>query len=384
MATFKQYELKNGEKKWLFQSYLGTDPVTGKEIRTTRRGYRTKKEAQLEEKRLQVEVLEGGGLNKVNATTFEEVYLLWFEQYKNTVKESSLFKTKELFERFILKEYGQLKLEKITVKHCQKTINHWFKQTKKYKLLNNYTSNVLDYAISMEIIKDNPARKISIPRKKDLIIDDTNTKKFYDKSELKLFFELLSKKTTVQPLVFFRVLAFSGIRKGEALALTWADINFNDNTLRINKTLSVGLNNQPIVLTPKTKKSARTISLDDRTLNILKNWKHEQRKILLKQGYNTINTSQLVFTSKNNTHLSVSIPARWLKSTVKNSDLAPITVHGFRHTHCSLLFEAGASIQEVQERLGHSDIKTTMDIYTHVTKNKKEETASKFANYVNF
>ncbi|WP_392387012.1 tyrosine-type recombinase/integrase [Streptococcus suis] len=63
-------------------------------------------------------------------------------------------------------------------------------------------------------------------------------------------------------------------------------------------------------------------------------------------------------------------------------DLPYITPHGFRHTHCSLLFEAGASIKEVQERLGHEDIKTTMNIYAHVTENTKEKTAEKFAQFL--
>ncbi|NME31573.1 tyrosine-type recombinase/integrase [Lactobacillus ruminis] len=59
-----------------------------------------------------------------------------------------------------------------------------------------------------------------------------------------------------------------------------------------------------------------------------------------------------------------------------------ITLHGFRHTHASLLFQAGATIKEVQTRLGHSSSKTTLDIYTHVTQSKKQEVAQKFANYI--
>lgn len=58
-------------------------------------------------------------------------------------------------------------------------------------------------------------------------------------------------------------------------------------------------------------------------------------------------------------------------------------MHGFRHTHCSLLFEAGATIKEVQDRLGHSDIKTTINIYAHVTKKAKTDTAEKFARFIN-
>nr|MBO0464244.1 tyrosine-type recombinase/integrase [Enterococcus sp. DIV2402] len=61
-----------------------------------------------------------------------------------------------------------------------------------------------------------------------------------------------------------------------------------------------------------------------------------------------------------------------------------ITAHGFRHTHCSLLFESGASMKEVQERLGHKDIQTTMNIYAHVSPEKVKDTASKFANYMAF
>lgn len=66
----------------------------------------------------------------------------------------------------------------------------------------------------------------------------------------------------------------------------------------------------------------------------------------------------------------------------KKHELHRITIHGLRHTHASLLFEAGASIKEVQERLGHSDIQMTMNIYTHVTDTLKEKTAQKFQKYI--
>ena len=68
--------------------------------------------------------------------------------------------------------------------------------------------------------------------------------------------------------------------------------------------------------------------------------------------------------------------------TLKKVGLRHIKVHGFRHTHASLLFDAGVSMKDVKERLGHSDITTTMNIYTHVTKKKAKETAIDFANYM--
>lgn len=137
------------------------------------------------------------------------------------------------------------------------------------------------------------------------------------------------------------------------------------------------------MLPPKTKKSARTIALDNGTISVLKNWRKIQRAEALKLGYNTMNKNQLIFTNIDNSFLSPAKPRKWLIAAQDKYNLKTITVHGFRHTHCSLLFEAGAAIPEVQERLGHTDVKTTLNIYTHVTKKTKKETAVKFAKYVN-
>ena len=86
-------------------------------------------------------------------------------------------------------------------------------------------------------------------------------------------------------------------------------------------------------------------------------------------GHNTSNKSQCLFTNlRTNKRLQVQHPIKqWIKY-VRNITLK-IKIHGFRHTHCSLLFEAGLSIQEVQDRLGHGDINTTMDVYAHITEN---------------
>ena len=76
----------------------------------------------------------------------------------------------------------------------------------------------------------------------------------------------------------------------------------------------------------------------------------------------------------------------WIYSKAKKDglNLTKITPHGFRHTACSLMFEAGASINEVQKRLGHKDVKTTMNIYSHVTPQQAENTSQKLADYLNF
>ena len=92
---------------------------------------------------------------------------------------------------------------------------------------------------------------------------------------------------------------------------------------------------------------------------------------------------QLLFSSEENKPLYLDYVNHNLKIIIKENNLKHITLHGFRHTHCSLLFESGASVKEVYVRLGHTDIKTTMDdIYTHIAKKQPEETAIRFADFM--
>lgn len=96
-----------------------------------------------------------------------------------------------------------------------------------------------------------------------------------------------------------------------------------------------------------------------------------------------MNKNQLVFSNTKNALIQPAKTNDWLKSIINKYKLPSISTHGFRHTHCSLLFEAGAKIKEVQDRLGHSDVKTTMDIYAHVTASAKDDAIKKYENYLN-
>lgn len=119
------------------------------------------------------------------------------------------------------------------------------------------------------------------------------------------------------------------------------------------------------------------------TMKILALWKKQQQKEYLALGFNTLNKEQLVFSNEKNGFIQPTKTRKWLVRVLEKYNLKSITTHGLRHTHCSLLFEAGASLKEVQDRLGHSDIKTTMDIYTHLTPEAKSGVIQKFDNYLN-
>lgn len=376
----KKYKKKDGTTAYMFVAYLGTDPITGKQKRTTRRGFKTEREAKIAEARLQTEVSQNGFLNN-DITTFEEVYKLWLEQYENTVRESTYQRVLTLFDTAILEHFKDIPVKKITVPYCQKVINKWNKQYSDMKAIRIYESNVLNYAVNLKTIADNPFKYTKAPRKKETKQDASM--KYYSSDELKQFLTFVED----DPLYYaiFRTLAFTGFRRGELMALTWNDIDFTKQTISINKTCARGSNYKLVIQEPKTKSSYRTISIDDKTASVLKSWRTYQRVESLKYGHNTSDKHQHVFTTvRDNKPLYPEHTNKVLNAMCDKHHFKRIKVHGFRHTHCSLLFEAGLSIQEVQDRLGHGDIKTNMDIYAHVTEKQRDQVAEKFANDINF
>jgi integrase len=115
----------------------------------------------------------------------------------------------------------------------------------------------------------------------------------------------------------------------------------------------------------------------------------EQRRIYLMLSFNVNQSNQLIFATTKNTFKSLNTPSKWLRAIISKANenganLPSITVHGFRHSHASALFSAGASIKEVQERLGHEDAQTTLNIYTHVTPKQDKEAVKKLVNFLDF
>ncbi|MGM0158194.1 hypothetical protein IGI47_002523 [Enterococcus sp. AZ191] len=381
MAMIKQYKKKNGEKAWYFKTYLGIDPLTGKKRYTTKRGFKTQKEAKIALARLEV-LATDKKLVKDNNYTFTQVKDMWIEQYKPTVRESTYLRVKFLFDKNISTFFGNKKIQSYNIAYCQEAINKWKEEYSTYKALKYYTSAVFDYAKKLNLIKENPMKEVTFSKGEHK--QKKNKLKYFEKEELQVFLECCQKDKFPLTYPLFRVLAFTGMRKGEALALTWDDVDFFNKTIEINKTVSKNSDNKLISTPPKTNTSIRKISLDDETLNILKSWKNQQKRYLLAYGHHIKTNNQIIFSSKNNNYLDITRPNTILTRICKEYNFNDITIHGFRHTHCSLLFEAGLSIKEVQERLGHSDIHTTMNIYAHVTKKQKERSADKFAAYLNF
>jgi len=376
--NIKSYQKKDGKTYYTFSYRVGVCPDIGRELKTTRRGFKTKKEAANAYKALIAEI-EINGYKQQKKETVEDLYNIWLPIYAKTVRESTLEKTKAIFKFHILPELGNHKLEKITVLHCQSAINRWFEKLKRHDKVVIYAKKIFNYGISIDLMEKNPMEYVTLPKRKFYEIEDFEN--FYTKEELTAFLGCLSN-IKYQKKAFFHLLASTGMRRGEIVALTWKDIDLVSGMLLINKNLTHGRNGRLIINDPKTKNSKRIIKIDDTTLEIIKKWKKIQAKELSTSGLKTRN-NQIIFHNGKNEYHQPTAPAKWLNSIIKRNGLSKISIHGFRHTHCSILHEAGLSLKQAQDRLGHTDIKTTLGIYTHLDQKKKNESIDVYSKFMN-
>ena len=376
----KKYITKKGETRYLFQTYLGIDPATGKEKRTTRRGFKTIKEAKVAERDLLLDFEENGFSNNEDFQnpTFAEVAELWLESYKSTVKPTTYQHVKEMLDVMIDLYFTDMKIQQISVAYCQKVA---IKLSNRYILYTNYysvISRVFKYATSIDIIKSNPLDKIIKPKNRPLKAKEN----YYSKQELTDFLKVCKENCKPVEYTFYHLLSFTGLRIGEAIGLMWSDVDFENKRLNISRT-AVKIGKEQTVQDPKTKRSKRVITLDDETLNVLKLWKRQQIKEYFQAGKAYQHDSNYIFTNnKGRWLLTATMKVKLSSFFCKHNKLKKITPHGFRHTHASLLFEAGITAKIISDRLGHNNVQTTLDMYTHINDNQRVEVVDQLMDFI--
>lgn len=381
MTKIIKYTNKDNETLYKFRFYAGLDELTGKQRYIRRQGFKSEKDAKTELLKIEYLVSTNQYFKSVKSGKFGDVLDEWLALHKETVKASTWQFIELRANKHVRPYFKDMYVDKITLRQCQDFVNKTFKVAPvAYVYSVSIVKNTLDYALRLGMIESNPMLYVIKPKKQANISD--NHGNYYNKDELKKFLDV-AKNTNLKKYALFRLLAYSGMRIGECLALTWHDLDYKNNTIAINKTLA-RTNNGIKIQTPKTKASNRVISLDNETIQVLKMWQLEQRKQLLKVGINAMDSKQLIFSNGKNSFIIVPTVRLAIKQIAKKASIHSITTHGFRHTHATLLFASGLDIKQVQARLGHSNVQTTLNIYTHAMKEKQDKIGDEFAKYINF
>ena len=376
-----EYKKKNGATVYRASVYLGVDKLTGKKARTTVTA-NTKKGVKIKAREA-VNAFAANGYSvkeKPTITTYRELVALWWESYKNTIKPNSQQTMEGIVRIHILPVFGDYKLEKLTTPIIQQQVNKWADKANKgekgayanYSFLNNINRRILQYGVTMQAIKHNPARDVIIPRKQQ---NKEHKVKFFSNQELKQFLDYLdnldlSSYENFFDYVLYKTLLASGCRIGEALALEWSDIDLKKGIISISKTL----NRYQETNTPKSKAGLREVDIDTATVSLLKEYKKRQQI----QAWQLGRSESIVFTPFTTKYAYACLLRKRLQGHFKTAGVPDISFHGFRHTHATIMLYAGIEAKDLQYRLGHSNISMTLNTYVHATKEGAKKAVSIF------
>ncbi|WP_373876526.1 site-specific integrase [Paenibacillus spongiae] len=397
MAYFE----KRGEK-WYFTISLGRDPVTGKLKQLRRVGGKTKKEAQAAATALEHELAQGTFV-KETEMTFGVFAQDWLQQHYKGVKiGTKRVREKEI--KLLNIYFENAKLKDITKKAYQEALDDLMVRPREMKkeTVNGYAYTtvsgvhgtarmIFSKAKEFDMIKIDPTEfaKVTRPQKTvEELESEDEIPKYLEKEELSLFLRTARDHGYDLDYTMFLMLAYSGMRVGEMVVLKWSDIDFDRGTVKITKTYYNPLNNAVkfTLVPPKTKSSKREIDLEPIVLDELIKHRAQQRifRMAMRDRYfdedfiftmTGKHPGYPIFVKTVQNHMT-----RLLKLAELNTALTP---HSLRHTHTSLLAEAGAGLEEIMERLGHKNDDITKSVYLHVTKDRKKEASRKFGQLMN-
>lgn len=324
----------------------------------------------------------------VSAVKFETFAEEWFEQYaKLNLKSTTYTRQRQLTKR-VYKAIGHIRLDKLTTREIQKFINSLAQEgvnENTGKALSRKTmvhylsfiSTILDYAIKMDMLSNNPCRRVTIPK------GSKKERKILTMEETQKFFKLLDDHAPLKWKAFYVLDIYSGMRRGEMLGLEWKDIDMSTGMIHVQRTSNYTKARGIYTDTTKTESSVRYIKVPMNVIDVLKEFKAEQDDERTRLGSKWIETDRL-FVKWNGSPMNPQTPYGWLKEFCEDHDFPFYGVHQFRHLHTSLLIGAGIDPTTVSGVLGHAQVSTTLNLYSHMFRENQVRACDAVANALNF
>ncbi len=356
MASFT----KRG-KTW---QYIISQMVNGESKPIRKGGFKTKKEAQIAAAEIESKLNKG-----LNPVTKLEPIDEYFEQWVNIYKSNTALPTKVHYNntlKVIRNHFSTTPLQHIKKSDYQSFLNEYGKKKSKetVKKINAHIRACVREAVDEGIIHSDFTRNAAITGQDSKKSEEKHINYMECQKLSQYLFDFL--KEECRPVYYIILLALkSGMRFAEIIALTRKDFNFKENTLNINKTWGYTNSYDEGIKKTKTESSNRIIKMDKVTMNLFIHFFEVTPENIHKLVFYNPESKYKVFS---NTGVNKA-----LKKILRELKIEEISIHGLRHSHASILFYKGISVQYISERLGHADIDTTIRIYTHLIKELREE-----------
>lgn len=372
MANIRKREGRNGPS-YQIRSSCGYD-IHGKQIMRTMTwkpapGMTPKQiEKELQRQAVLFDERCAAGATGDGGMKFEAFCGVWFKEYAEPKLRPRTVDRMHQYEARVYASIGHIRLDKLTTRHIQSFINSLGKKGVNAntggelspKTVRNYisfVSSVLEYAVKMGAIQDNPCRRVSLPSL------EQKEKEVYTLEEAQRFLDSLEEAPLMYQ-VFFTLAIFGGFRRGELLGLEWPDFDFEAQTVAIRRTSLYTKERGIFTDTTKTRSSQRTLKLPASVFTVLRRYRTEQAQQRLMLG-DLWTAGNRLFTNTDGGLIHPNTPYGWLKRFCSQTGQRFLGVHTFRHLSASLLIESGADVRTVSAMLGHSQSSTTLNIYAH-------------------
>jgi integrase len=356
-------------KKWIGQVTIGLTP-DGKPKRRSVYG-KTRPEVKDKIRELQAEL--GKGIDLQSKYLFSEWMTIWIEDYKRMNLRLSTWENYQInIKTHIIPAIGHIYLRDLRPADIQRLYNKMKKDKKApatIRRCHQIIRSCLEQAEKNKLISWNPCKSTTLPK-----LEQKEVRALTPEEMDRFLGQLENDRWGTA----FLCLLGSGLRAGELLALRWQDVDTEAGTIKVVHSLVRTKSEGLYVDDPKTEKSKRTIPMPRPLIAAIKKYKAYHAAIEIKAGDEYDKTTDLIFCTK---HGKPIVPRNFLRAfyKVKKDAQIPkeINLHALRHTYATRLLEQGEDIKVVQELLGHADIKTTGNIYAHVSVDLKKRAADR-------
>ncbi|ABR47060.1 phage integrase family protein [Alkaliphilus metalliredigens QYMF] len=347
---------------WSYRIDLGI--VDGSRKQKETGGFKKKSEAHSALRKAIDELENTGGVFEPTTISFSDYLNYFIENYIEIhLRENSQRARQHIIKNHIRPAFGNYKIMQITSQALQNFIT---KKSKAYSknyisMIHATLSTAFKMAVEWEFIRINPMTRVKVPKRDDQEMDKEI--KTLSPEEVNRCAERLQGTHHYIP---FMIAFHTGLRAGEVSALQWSDIDFDNQMLSVTKRLDYSASKENWEFKPpKTRSSNRTIAIGNELITILKSHSINQKKNKLKYGKH-YTENDFICTFENGEVVITKAIGRVSEIIIRDVKI-DFNFHMLRHTHATMLLEAGINPKVVQERLGHSTVSITLDTYSHIT-----------------
>lgn len=366
---------KRADGKWEGRYSAGYDPATGKLISRSVYG-KTQKEVRQKLNEI-LRDLQDGTYVAPNKMTVSEWLDIWLKEYTLNIRPA----TKAAYEQHVrvhLKPaLGRIQLSKLLPHQIQQNYNDLLRKRglspKSIKNVHGVLHRALEQAKLMGYLKTNPATSVVLPKAEKAVLktmEDTDVARFLQEI----------KDDPYENVLF--VTAFTGLREGEVLGLTWDCVDFEKGQLLINKQHSRAKGEKEFHFSPLKNSKIRTITVAQEVLNVLEKQRKQQERWQAILGDKWDNQKNLVFTTEFGRYINNKTLYMNYKRIMRKLGFPQLRFHDLRHTYAVNSLRAGDDIKTVQENLGHATASFTLGTYAHATPGMKRESAGRMNDFI--